>query len=65
MAMTLRLDENQTEALRRCALEEGRSMQEVAKQAIEQYVSKRDQRLASAITVVATRDAELLDRLSR
>lgn len=65
MAMTLRLDENQTEALRRCADEEGRSMQEVAKRAIEQYVSKRDQRLASAITVVAMRDAELLDRLSR
>ena len=65
MAMTLRLDENQTEALRRCADEEGRSMQEVAKRAIEQYVSKRDQRLASAITSVATRDAELLDRLSR
>ncbi|MBM3670084.1 MAG: ribbon-helix-helix protein, CopG family [Actinobacteria bacterium] len=65
MAMTLRLDENQTEALRRCADEEGRSMQEVAKRAIEQYVSKRDQRLASAITLVATRDAELLDRLSR
>jgi len=40
-------------------------MQEVAKRAIEQYVSKRDQRLASAITLVATRDAELLDRLSR
>lgn len=40
-------------------------MQEVAKRAIEQYVSKRDQRLASAITSVATRDAELLDRLSR
>ncbi len=65
MAMTLRLDEKQTEDLRRCADEEGRSMQEVAKRAIEQYISKRDQRLASAITLVATRDAELLDRLSR
>ena len=65
MAMTLRLDEGETEALRRCAEEEGRSMQEVAKRAIAQYVSKRDQRLADAITLVATRDAELLDRLSK
>jgi len=40
-------------------------MQEVAKRAIAQYVSKRDQRLADAITLVATRDAELLDRLSK
>ena len=43
--MTLRLDENEAEALRLRAAHEGRSMQEVARQAIRDYVdrtSKRD-----------------------
>jgi plasmid stability protein len=65
MAMNLRLTEGETEALRRKAAEEGRSMQEVARTAIAEYVSGRPQRLLAAIDTVRTEDAELLDRLSR
>ena len=65
MAMNLRLSEGEAEALRRKAAEEGRSMQEVAKSAIAEYVSGRPERLRAAIEKVRTEDAELLDRLSR
>jgi hypothetical protein len=65
MAMNLRLTEDETEALRRKAEQEGRSMQEVARTAIAEYVSDRRQRLASAIDRVRTEDAELLHRLSQ
>ena len=65
MAMNLRLSERETEALRRKAAEEGRSMQEVARSAIAEYVSGRPERLRAAIEKVRTEDAELLDRLSR
>lgn len=65
MAMNLRLTEGETEALRRKAAEEGRSMQEVARSAIAEYVSGRPQRLLAAIDKVRTEDAELLDRLGR
>ncbi|MGZ4217914.1 MAG: DNA-binding protein [Solirubrobacteraceae bacterium] len=63
--MNLRLTEGETEALRRKAAEEGRSMQEVARSAIAEYVSGRPERLRAAIDKVRTEDAELLDRLSR
>jgi hypothetical protein len=63
--MNLRLTESETEALRRKAAEEGRSMQEVARTAIAEYVSGRPERLRAAIDRVRTEDAELLDRLSR
>ncbi len=65
MAMTLRLSEAETAALRATAESEGTSMQEVAQRAIREYVSRRPQRLDQAIAEVAQRDAELLDRLSR
>jgi hypothetical protein len=65
MAMNLRLTDAETEALRRKALEEGRSMQEVARAAIVQYTSDRQARLAVAIERVRVEDAELLERLSR
>lgn len=65
VAMNLRLSDAQAEALRRKAAEEGRSMQEVAKSAIADYVSGRPERLRAAIEKVRTEDAELLDRLSR
>ena len=65
MAMNLRLTDQETEALRRRAAQEGRSMQEVARAAIAEYVSERPARLAAAIEKVRTEDAELLDRLSR
>ena len=65
MAMNLRLSDSEADALRRKAVEEGRSMQEVAKAAIAEYVSDRPERLRAAIEKVRTEDAELLDRLSR
>ena len=63
--MNLRLSDREADALRRKAAEEGRSMQEVAKSAIAEYVSGRPERLRAAIERVRTEDAELLDRLSR
>ncbi len=63
--MNLRLDDTEMAALRRKAEQEGRSMQEVAKSAINDYVSGRPDRLRAAIERVQTEDAELLDRLSR
>jgi hypothetical protein len=65
MAMNLRLSDSETEALRRKAAEEGRSMQEVARSAIADYVSGRPERLRAAIEKVRAEDAELLERLSR
>jgi plasmid stability protein len=65
MAMNLRLTDDEATALRRKAAEEGRSMQEVARAAIAEYVSDRPERLRSAIERIRTEDAELLDRLGR
>jgi hypothetical protein len=65
MAMNLRLSDSEAAALRRKAAEEGRSMQEVARSAIAEYVSDRPERLRAAIERVRSEDAELLDRLSR
>jgi predicted transcriptional regulator len=65
MAMNLRLSDAETDALRAKAEQEGRSMQEVARAAISQYVTDRPRRLAAAIERIRKEDAELLDRLSR
>ena len=65
MAMNLRLDDEEMAALRQRAEQEGRSMQEVAKSAINDYLSRRPDRLRAAIERVRTEDAELLDRLSK
>jgi hypothetical protein len=63
--MNLRLSDSESEALRARAEQEGRSMQEVARTAIAQYVSERPSRLRAAIGLVRTQDEELLDRLAR
>jgi hypothetical protein len=63
--MNLRLSDAEAEALRLKAEEEGRSMQEVARLAIAQYVSERPARLRAAIGRVRQEDAELLERLAR
>lgn len=65
MAMTLRLDDVQSEALRRRAEREGRSMQQVAQAAISDYLLRADddaqtEELAAA---GATKFADLLRRL--
>lgn len=65
MAMNLRLTDAEIDALRVKAEQEGRSMQEVARAAIAQYVSERPQRLRAAIDRVRTEDRELLERLSK
>ena len=65
VAMNLRLSDEEAAGLRRKAEEEGRSMQEVARTAIAEYVSRRPERLRAAIERVRHEDAELLDRLSR
>lgn len=49
MAMTLRLTEEETVALRRAAEQENRSMQEVARAAIVVYTSRHAQRRAELI----------------
>jgi len=67
MAMTLRLSEPEARALRRRAQHEGRPMQEVARQAIREYVEARSR--AELIDRVLDEDlpryAEALERLSR
>jgi predicted transcriptional regulator len=63
MAMTLRLTPEETEALREMAQREGRSMQDVARAAINEYVTRRTQRRDEHLATILAEDAELLDRL--
>jgi hypothetical protein len=67
MAMTLRLDEQETEALRRRAEHEGRSMQEVARAAIRSYVEGTSKRelLDAVLDRELPRYAEALERLGK
>jgi hypothetical protein len=51
MAMTLRLDDKQTEALRRRAVAENRSMQQVALAAIDAYVHQPVSRRRRSVPV--------------
>lgn len=63
MAMTLRLTEEQANALRATADRENRSMQEVAVTAVSEYVSRRTKRRDEALRRIAFEDAKLLRRL--
>lgn len=67
MAMTLRLDEQETEALRKRAEHEGRSMQEVAREAVREYIERTSKR--ELLDVVLDRElpryAEALERLGQ
>lgn len=65
MAMTLRLDEHEADALRERAALEGRSMQEVARQAIREYVDRtsRRQLLSKVLDEELPRYSEALRRL--
>lgn len=67
MAMTLRLTDAETDALRAQAEVEGRSMQEVARAAVREYVDRRalHGKVEDALDVLTPRYADLLDRLSR
>jgi plasmid stability protein len=65
MAMTLRLNDADTEALRRKAAAEGRSMQAEARDAIVGYVYDRPAKLRALVDEIIAEDQELLDRLAQ
>ena len=67
MAMTLRLNDRETEALRMRAEREGRSMQDVARQAVRDYVeiSSRTELLDQVLDAELPRYAEALHRLGQ
>jgi predicted transcriptional regulator len=67
MAMTLRLDEGETQALRRQADREGRSMQDVARQAVRDYIERTSKReaLDQVLDRELPRYAEALERLGK
>ena len=61
--MTLRLTAAETELLRETARREHRSMQEVARTAIDEYVTRRVRRRDQHLATIIEEDAELLRRL--
>ena len=65
MAMTLRLTDEETEALRIQAEAEGRSMQDVARAAVREYVTRRGNAklVDEELQYVVTRYADALRRL--
>lgn len=65
MAMTLRLTDDETEALRRRARREGRSMQEIAREAVRVYIEQTSRRelLDQVLDEELPRYAEALKRL--
>ena len=67
MAMTLRLTDDETEALRAQAEAEGRSMQDIARAAVREYVDRRTlrTRVEHALDALTPRYADLLDRLGQ
>ena len=67
MAMTLRLTDDETSALRQQAEREGRSMQEVAREAVRDYVERNSRRelLDRILDQELPRFAEALERLGR
>lgn len=67
MAMTLRLTDDETEALRRRAQLESRSMQDVARQAVREYVENhsRVELLDQILDEELPRYAEALERLGQ
>ena len=65
MAMTLRLTDDETEALRQRAQREGRSMQDVARAAVRDYIDRasRQELLEKVLDEELPRFAEALRRL--
>ncbi len=65
MAMTLRLTDDETQALRERARREGRSMQEVAREAVRVYIEQTSRRelLDRVLDEDLPRYAEALRRL--
>jgi predicted transcriptional regulator len=67
VAMTLRLDTDEADALRAQAASERRSMQDVAREAIREYVARRahEVRRDDAARRVIETHADALDKLGR
>jgi plasmid stability protein len=67
MAMTVRFDEEETRALRKRAAVEGRSMQEITRAGVREYIDRhsRDELLDEVLAEDLPRFAEALDRLGR
>lgn len=67
MAMTLRLTDEEADALRRRAQFEARSMQEVARTAVQEYIENhsRQDLLEKVLDEELPRYAEALDRLGQ
>jgi predicted transcriptional regulator len=67
MAMTLRLDDDEQQALREQAAAEGASMQDIARRAIREYVARRDhqQRVSAAADRILHVHADAIERLGR
>jgi len=67
MAMTLRLDEDDQDALRARAATDGVSMQEVARRAVREYVGIADHRdrVVASARRIADAHADALERLGR
>ena len=65
MAMTLRLTEEEQDALRERASLDGTSMQEAARRAVREYVERAEHRdrVAAAAELVMDRHADALRRL--
>ncbi len=67
MAMTLRLSDDEADALRRRADREARSMQDVARQAVREYIENhsRAELLDRVLDEELPRYAEALERLGQ
>jgi plasmid stability protein len=65
MAMTLRLSDDETDALRERAAREGRSMQDVARSAVREYIDRTSRRelLDDVLDQELPRYSEALRRL--
>ncbi len=67
MAMTLRLDEDDQEALKARVAAEGISMQDAARRVIRDYVARSEHRakVATATDLILDVHAEAIERLGR
>lgn len=67
MAMTLRLDEDDQEALRKRAAAEGISMQDAARRAIRDYLARQEHRsrVSTATDLILDVHADAIERLGR
>lgn len=67
MAMTVRFDDEESAALRKRAAIEGRSMQEITRAGVREYIERhsRDDLIDKILDEELPRYAEALDRLGR